>query len=156
MKKIPLLPGYFRWIGIGLIFLSFVFYLLMQWSESNAFFMDTFVIYSDIPLNSEIVFMKMKRMEMSLTLLLVLLMGGLACIAFARTKIDDEMINHIRLYSWMWSVIAMIGLGIIFSLFIFGLTYLSFALFFGHVFLVLFIVIFYTNYFRLARGGGAE
>ncbi len=64
MKKIPLLPGYFKWIGMALTVLSLALYF-----------------YTDI----------------LLTLILITSLAGLTFVAFARKKIEDEMMKSLKL-----------------------------------------------------------
>ena len=150
MKKIPLLPRYFQWIGLILLLLM-IPYKIYQDSISGIR-INTFVVYNDTPLQESGLF-EIMEVEVGFTLFLLISLLGLTFIAFAKTKIEDEMIQSIRLYSWSWAILTMIGLGILITLSIYGMTFVSFALLFGHILLLLFIIIFRLNYYRLNKGG---
>lgn len=150
MKKIPLLPRYFQWIGLILLLLM-IPYKIYQDSISGIR-INTFVVYNDTPLQESGLF-EIMEVEVGFTLFLLISLLGLTFIAFSKTRIEDEMIQSIRLYSWSWAILIMIGLGILITLFIYGMTFVSFALLFGHILLILFIIIFRMNYYRLNKGG---
>lgn len=150
MKKIPLFPRYFQWIGLILLLLM-IPYKIYQDSISGIR-INTFVVYNDTPLQESGLF-EIMEVEVGFTLFLLISLLGLTFIAFSKTKIEDEMIQSIRLYSWSWAILIMIGLGILITLFIYGMTFVSFALLFGHILLILFIIIFRMNYYRLNKGG---
>lgn len=150
MKKIPLLPGYFQWIGLILLLLM-IPYKFYQDSISGIR-INTFVVYNDTPLQESGLF-EIMEVDIGFTLFLLISLLGLTFIAFSKTKIEDEMIQSIRLYSWSWAILIMIGLGILITLSIYGMTFVSFALLFGHILLLLFIIIFRLNYYRLNKGG---
>ncbi|MGN5956432.1 hypothetical protein ACP6L2_17615 [Sphingobacterium lactis] len=150
MKKIPVLPRYFQWIGLILLLLM-IPYKIYQDSISGIR-INTFVVYNDTPLQESGLF-EIMEVDIGFTLFLLISLLGLTFIAFAKTKIEDEMIQSIRLYSWSWAILIMIGLGILITLSIYGMTFVSFALLFGHILLILFIIIFRMNYYRLNKGG---
>lgn len=150
MKKIPLLPRYFQWIGLILLLLM-IPYKIYQDSISGIR-INTFVVYNDTPLQESGLF-EIMEVDIGFTLFLLISLLGLTFIAFSKTKVEDEMIQSIRLYSWSWAILIMIGLGILITLSIYGMTFVSFALLFGHILLILFIIIFWMNYYRLNKGG---
>lgn len=150
MKKIPLLPRYFQWIGLILLLLM-IPYKIYQDSISGIR-INTFVVYNDTPLQESGLF-EIMEVDIGFTLFLLISLLGLTFIAFSKTKVEDEMIQSIRLYSWSWAILIMIGLGILITLSIYGMTFVSFALLFGHILLILFIIIFRMNYYRLNKGG---
>jgi len=113
---------------------------------------NTFVVYNDTPLQESGLF-EIMEVDIGFTLFLLISLLGLTFIAFSKTKVEDEMIQSIRLYSWSWAILIMIGLGILITLSIYGMTFVSFALLFGHILLILFIIIFWMNYYRLNKGG---
>jgi len=153
MKTIPLLPQYFRWIGLLLIAISLTLYCndtMRDRSTSGGLFVKTFVFIDDSPGSPASLF-QVKEVDLLLTLILVTLLIGLSCIAFCKRKTEDEMINSIRLYSWSWSVILMIILGIIITIFVYGMTFVTFAFFFGHLLLLTYITIFGFNIWKMNR-----
>ncbi|GAA4145547.1 hypothetical protein GCM10022216_29560 [Sphingobacterium kyonggiense] len=113
---------------------------------------NTFVVYNDTPLQESGLF-EIMEVDIGFTLFLLIGLLGLTFIAFSKTKVEDEMIQSIRLYSWSWAILIMIGLGVLITLSIYGMTFVSFALLFGHILLLLFIIIFRLNYYRLNKGG---
>ena len=150
MKKIPLLPSYFRWIGLILILIAVLLYAYDAFYESTEFYIRTFVVINDTPL-SEKGFMKLMKVDIFLTLLLLSLLLGLGLIAFSRSRKEDEMINSLRLYSWSWAVILTLSLGILMTVFVFGASFIAFAFLFGHLLLLMYIAIFNYNLFKLNR-----
>lgn len=150
MKKIPLLPRYFQWIGLIMLLLM-IPYKIYQDSISGIR-INTFVVYNDTPLQESGLF-EIMEVDIGFTLFLLISLLGLTFIAFSKTKVEDEMIQSIRLYSWSWAILIMIGLGVLITLSIYGMTFVSFALLFGHILLLLFIIIFRLNYYRLNKGG---
>lgn len=150
MKKIPLLPRYFQWIGLIMLLLM-IPYKIYQDSISGIR-INTFVVYNDTPLQESGLF-EIMEVDIGFTLFLLISLLGLTFIAFSKAKVEDEMIQSIRLYSWSWAILIMIGLGVLITLSIYGMTFVSFALLFGHILLLLFIIIFRLNYYRLNKGG---
>jgi hypothetical protein len=119
-------------------------------STTGGLFVKTFVFIDDTPASPTAIF-QVKEVDLLLTLILVTLLIGLSCIAFCKRKTEDEMINSIRLYSWSWSVILMIILGTIVTIFVFGMTFTMFAFFFGHLLLLTYIAIFSFNIWKMNR-----
>jgi hypothetical protein len=153
MKTIPLLPRHFRWIGLLFVIASLALYVsdaLRDRSTSGGLIVKTFVFIDDTPGNPPALF-QLKEVDLLLTLILVTLLIGLSCIAFCKRKTEDEMINSIRLYSWSWSVILMIVFGIIVTIFVYGMTFVTFAFFFGHLLLLTYISIFNLNIWKMNR-----
>jgi len=153
MKKIPLLPRYFRWIGLLLIVTSLVLYFkdgLRERTMDDRLSVKTFVFIDD-SIGSPTALFQIKEVDLLLTLILVTLLLGLSCIAFCKRKTEDEMINSIRLYSWSWAVILMIILGTIMTIFVYGMTFTAFAFFFGHLLLLTYIAIFGLNIWKMNR-----
>lgn len=160
MKKIPLLPRYFRWIGVGLVLLSVLVYIHQKLllDTSNFYFMKTFALIMDYPMSNGRVdyFSITEPYDMRLTIQLFLSLLGLTFLAFAKNKIEDEMINSIRLYAWSWSVILMIVYVLGITLFVYGFTFISFYYFIPHLLIVVYSIIFYVNLLKLNRKGNYE
>lgn len=150
MKKIPLLPRYFQWIGLIMLLLMIPYKIYHD--SISGIRINTFVVYNDTPLQESGLF-EIMEVDIGFTLFLLISLLGLTFIAFSKTKVEDEMIQSIRLYSWSWAILIMIGLGVLITLSIYGMTFVSFALLFGHILLLLFIIIFRLNYYRLNKGG---
>ena len=155
MKKIPLLPRYFQWIGIVLLLLFTALYIYLLIDKNNHIFINMFAIIDDSPFQDDVYF-GLTEVDPQFTVLFFLLMVGLAFVAFARKKTEDEMIQTLRLYSWSWSILIMIILALIVSLFFFGISFLTFLSLFGHCILLLFILIFNINLYKMNRGAKNE
>ena len=150
MKKIPLLPGYFKWVGIALTFLSLSLYFYDSEKRAVDLRSKVFAIVDDTPFR-ETSILKIVDTEITLTLILVTSLLGLAFIAFARRKVEDEMIRSLRLYSWSWSVAVMMLMSLFFIVFFYGLSFLSFTLMFPYLLLLSYILIFQISLSRLNR-----
>lgn len=150
MKKIPLLPSYFRLIGVVLVVAAIVLYGYDALNQDTAFTIRTFVIINDTPF-SEKGFLQLMDVDLFLTFLLLFLLSGLAFIAFSKTRKEDEMIHSLRLYSWSWAVITTLALGILATAFVFGASFTAFAFLFGHLLLLIYIVIFNYQLFKINR-----
>lgn len=150
MKKIPLLPGYFKWIGMALTVLSLALYFYDSEKRGVDLRIKVFAIVDDTPFRETSIF-KTVDTEIHLTLILITSLAGLAFIAFARRKIEDEMIKSLRLYSWSWSVAAMMLIFLFFTVFFYGLSFLSFTLMFPYLLLLSYILIFQISLLKLNR-----
>jgi hypothetical protein len=151
MKKIPLLPRYFRWIGLVLLVVGLVLHYRSLYVPGGAqMFIKTFVIYSDKWQDGETWF-NFTTVDYELTLQLIVYLISLTFIAFSRNKVEDEMINSIRLYSWSWAIIFVIIFAFISTLCVYGLAYLSFACMYIEVLLLFYIIIFWVNIWQMNR-----
>jgi len=153
MKKIPLLPRYFNWIGLALITLSLALYsidALRDRSEIGGIFIKTFVLINDTPF-TEPGFWKIMEVDVLLTLILLTMLIGLSFTAFARRKTEDEMIDSIRLHSWSWAIISMIIIGSLVTIFIYGTSFITFSVFFVHLLLLMYNAIFTVNIWKLNK-----
>lgn len=159
MKKIPLLPRYFRWIGV-VVFLLGCFYnfygYLFDESDLTRFSIETFVFYHDTPMAEGVVWFGLSQVDFGLTFLLTMYLVGLTFIAFAKNKAEDEMINSIRLYSWSWAIIIIILFSFISTLFVYGMAYLSFVFLYVQLLLLIYIFIFWINIWKMNRRGAHE
>ena len=71
-----------------------------------------------------------QRVSLALTLiatLLVMIMGGLAYVAFAR--MEDEMVNALRLAAMKWALIANFTMIVVGTILIYGIAYFQFMSF---------------------------
>ena len=150
MKKIPLLPSYFRWVGAALVLVAIVLYGYDALYRNIDFHMRTFVFVNDAPFANR-GFLQMMEVDIFLTFLLLSLLLGLAFIAFSRIRKEDEMINSLRLYSWSWAVITTLAMGILATAFIYGVSFIAFTFHLGPLLLLVYIIIFNYNLFQLNR-----
>lgn len=159
MKKIPLLPGYFTWVGCVLIACSLGIYFNDLFSLTPYRFdeisLRTFVIADDTPFNvGGTVYLGISNVNLGFSLIVLSALLGLCGIAFSRKPVEDEFINSLRLFAWSWSVILSIAYGVLANLFVFGMHYLILVVLFPHFLLVLFIVIFNMQWRRFTKGAG--
>ncbi|MCA5004439.1 hypothetical protein [Sphingobacterium bovistauri] len=158
MKKIPLLPRYFRWIGIVL----FVIGIWLTYYESNYkntastfehSFMEIpmFVFYDNPSLGDGEVWFSFTKVHFGLTLRLLISLVSLSFIAFSRNKVEDEMINSIRLYSWCWAIIVIVVFSFITTLFIYNIAYLNFSCLYIQFMFVTYIILFWINIWKMNR-----
>ena len=139
MKKIPLLPRYFRWLGlavtIGVIGTS-------QYCQTLSF--PTFAFFSGQGN------FKMIETDMQLTILFFGTILGLLLIAFAKSKEEDEMIYGIRLFSWSWSIIISFLSFLLVTLFVYDSDYLV-VMYFPQFMLLLFILLFNIRLYNMRK-----
>ena len=153
MKTIPFLPRHFIWIGTILCVLSLIAYFYQSIVHLDGIFIKTFVLIKDVPFEEKGV-LKWMETDILLTVLLITFLIGLSFIAFSKTKIEDEMISSLRLYSWMWAIIIMLIISLFFTLFVYGMTFLAFSCLFAHLLLAIYLIIFYINFLKLNRREG--
>ena len=156
MKKIPLLPRYFRWIGVILFTLTLVLYVIDTIERGGeGIYTKSFVLIND-PFMSEKGFLKFMEVEITLTLFLSLTLFGLAGIAFSRNKVEDEMINSVRLFSWSWAIIYALIFCFIATVFVYGTTFVRIISLFPQELLLFYIIIFHISIFKLNRKTAVE
>lgn len=118
MKTHFLLPRYFIYIGIVLVGFSIMMRELLSDSPLELYFnLNIPVIYDNGNWFTSIE-NNMKDEIQTISLLI-----GFYFIAFTKEKIEDEMINNIRLRSMMIAIISQIGLQISMELFLYNGTY---------------------------------
>lgn len=158
MKKIPLLPRYFRWIGIVLFIVTICFHFYADYyinsvkSFEHGFMkISMFVFYDDPTFGDGEVWFGFTKVHFAITLKLILSLISLTFIAFSRNKIEDEMINSIRLYSWSWSIIVIVILSLVTTLFIYGRPYLNFSCLYIQFMFITYVILFWINIYKLNR-----
>ena len=153
MKKIPLLPRYFRWIGIVLFLTGLIYHLCNYFIvfPGYTFYLKTLVIYGDGHGFDEETWFSFREVDFGLTFILTSYLIGLTLIAFSRNKVEDEMINSIRLYSWSWSIIAALVFSFLSTAFVYGVAYLSFSFLYIQFMLIMYILLFWLNIWKMNR-----
>lgn len=159
MKSIPLLPGYFAWIGCFLLAVSLGVFFNDLFSLTKYNFGEmsfrTFVIADNTPFKaSGNVYLGISEVNLGFSLIVLSAFVGLCGIAFSRKPVEDEFVNSLRLFAWSWAVILSIAYGVLANLFVFGTWYLTSAVLFPHFLLFLFILIFNVQWRRFTKGGG--
>ncbi|MGN0003496.1 MAG: hypothetical protein ACI35V_08680 [Sphingobacterium composti] len=157
MKKIPLLPRYFSWIGIILVLVSFIIYLNGIYKflpfDSYGFWGEFYTLMnvSEVKGEEDFIF-ELQKVNYSLILILVPSMIGLAIIAFSKVNfVEDEFIDRIRLQSWSTSIIIFLAYSLVINMFTYGTLYFSFAVVSPHLLLLSFILIFKVKLLKLNR-----
>jgi hypothetical protein len=87
---------------------------------------------------------------------IILVSVALLCISFAREKDEDEYISHLRLESWIWSILANTILLIAGTLFVYGFLFMYFAWFYFFSLFLLFICRFYYELYKMRRNKDEE
>jgi hypothetical protein len=157
MKKIPLLPRYFRWIGVVLVFTSFLIYLNGIFSFlpflSSGLYVETYNLKNVSLIKGEEDFQfSLHAIDLGYLLIILPSLVGLALVAFSKSKIiEDEMISSSRLFSWSWSIIWFLLYNFIIIIFTSYSIYLSFAVVSPHFLFVMFILIFKIQLLKLNR-----
>lgn len=156
MKRIPLLPGYFSWIGCFLVAVSlFVFFNdLLSLTEYNFSEMSfsTFVLADNTPVKAGGgIYLGISEVDVGFSLMVLSALLGLCGIAFCRKPVEDEFVNSLRLFAWSWAVILSILCGVLAILFVFGTYYLVPVVLFPHLLLILFILIFNFQWQRFTK-----
>lgn len=151
MKRIFLLPNYFKRIG-ALLFLPFaVICILMLFGIGDDDSIKLPVMNLLEPLSSQDVWyhfhMSGGLVEIAMSGLLI----SLCFIALSREKDEDEMTAQIRMNSFVWSLWAMAILMTIGIFFTFGLDFLNYALIEPFAFFILYIIRFNLTMFRIRR-----
>lgn len=151
MKKIPLLPYFFKWVGFVLIFISFLIYLNGILSflpfSSTGMYVETYNLknVSQIKGEEDLRF-GLHAVDFGFLLIILPALIGLAFVAFSKLKIiEDELISSLRLFAWCWSVLLFLGYNLIIMIFTSASIYLSFAILSPHFFMLMFILIFQIN-----------
>lgn len=160
MKRIPLLPGYFRWLGLVLIFISvFIFlndfYLPLTTYEFTNLTYRTFVVVDHAPFkDGGPIYFGFSNVNLGFALVVLGALLGLCGVAFSRKVIEDEFVNSLRLFAWSWAIILSILYAVMANLLVFGTPYLSLMVLFPHLLLTLFILIFHIQWWRFSKRRG--
>lgn len=150
MKTTALFPRGYRKIGLGLIVLAILLGAIDVLFSGLSFLENIKVLAlydSGIPFDqvrSENTFFRIIEDDFRYEVISVLLLLGLLLFGFSKRKLEDELIQKIRLESLLWATYAHFFLFILFTLFTFGIFYLNILLF--SVFTILFIYIIRFEY----------
>lgn len=154
MKRIPLLPRYFRWIGLIPVLFSLFVYINDNWFRMSSYdfreiYLDTFVLIDTSPLKED-VYLGISNVNLGFTIIVLGYLLGLMLIAFSRGhQIEDEYRASLRLYSW--SIIISFIYLIVVNIFVFGTMYLTMVVLFPHILLFIFLIIFFANIWKMNR-----
>jgi hypothetical protein len=135
MKTHFLLPRYFMYIGIALTVISILWELLEDF-QTKEISLRIPVIYEDGNWFTII------NNDFSDEIWTILTLLGLYFIAFAKEKMEDEMINNIRLKSIMIAIICQIVIQILAELLLFHNEYFTFYRLERFIILPIYIIVF--------------
>jgi len=141
MKNIYLLPNKSKFagfafliLGLALTYIRFSIGIKPEYLNQKVF-----SVYSSFLEKSYFTFTTNNIFEEICGLLVLF---GLAIIAFSKEKQESEKVQEIRLYSFLYAVYANILLILFAFIFIYGLGFVSFAMLNIYLILILFIIIF--------------
>lgn len=142
MKTHFLFPNRFKTLGWILFVPSLLITILISILEINTdeyFKVEVLAIYTDELFDKASFLSIIKNSIIDELLTIAMIIGGLF-IGFSKLKEEDEMISKIRYESLVWATYLNYGLIILFTVFVYGTTYLN-VLFYNMFTLLLFFVI---------------
>ncbi|MGY3054513.1 hypothetical protein ACVWYG_002720 [Pedobacter sp. UYEF25] len=143
MKNSLLLPITFKMIGWVVFLLSFSLFAIVPWFNNG----EQLRMIDEWNKNSGL------NVDIWPTVSIALITVSLFSIAFAKEKHEDEYISLIRLKSWQWSVVISYGILFVANLLIYDMAFAGFMIYNTFTVLLVFIVVFYWNLFKLRREG---
>ncbi|MGE5479450.1 MAG: hypothetical protein ACM3U1_03375 [Chloroflexota bacterium] len=149
MSSRYLFPSWCKPIGLALIVSGVTFWFLGQHFDWQIQAPLPAIYYSMIFTDSVSFSVLTKGIEINIFVFLTSFGGILA--AFAREKQEDEFIASIRLNSLMWSTLVSFSLLALTSLFQWGLTWVIIPYVFFNLLILLFIIRFNVEIWRLKR-----
>ena len=93
------------------------------------------------------------RVDIWPTAFITLITVSLFSIAFARGRHEDEHISLIRQKSWQWPVVISSGILFVANFGIYDMSFAGFIIYITFTVLLVFIVVFYWNLFKLGIEG---
>lgn len=139
MKSQLLFPSYLKFPGF-LVFLLGVF-LFVAWSKFD--YQIAWLSFKSDSQDLGSILDRTDNYTFSLALSLILL--GLIFAGFSRLKFEDEMIAMMRLNALQLSMYITVFVFLLITLFTFGLSFLSYAMWLWYGFLLLYCIIFYAK-----------
>lgn len=162
MKKTYLLPNCFKTIGRVLVGLCALWLALGAFTNLDLDFdYRTLSLFGNswignIERESTSPWFCTTSTSFGLTIFPVLLFVGLIFIAFSRNKIEDELIGRIREQSFVWAMLVGTLVVVIATLLLYGFAYMYFAFYDAHLFLVLFLLKFDYEIYKLKKSVGDD
>jgi len=142
MKTHFLFPNKFKTLGWILFIPSLLFSLLisiMDINTDNYLNIKVFALFNDEIFQSHQYFSIIENSIIDELLLFGLIIGGIL-IGFSKLKIEDEFTSKIRYESLVWATYLNYGLILLFTVFVYGMSYLN-VLFYNTFTLLLFFII---------------
>ena len=142
MNNLFLFPNKFKKLGWILFVPSFIASLIISISNTNIdnyWVVKVFAISDSFILSEKKYFTIIENSMVDEVLLFSLIIGGIL-IGFTKLKIEDEFTTKIRYESLVWATYLNYGLILVFTVFIYGVSYLN-VLFYNTFTLLLFFII---------------
>lgn len=118
MQSVPLFPGFYKKVGIVLIFISLIAAYLYYFAGKPSFFnIPVFAIVSSYLETRTLVLAQTNILDESAGILLIL---GLLFIGFSRDKNENEITHRLRYKSMLYSIYITVVLWIISIILIYG------------------------------------
>lgn len=162
MKKTYLLPNCFKTVGRVLVGLCALWLALGAFTPLDLNFeyrtLSLFGAFEFGNVESEAAspWFCTTSTSFGLTIFPVLLFVGLIFIAFSRNKIEDELIGRIREQSFVWAMLVGTLVVVAATLLLYGFAYLYFTFYDAHLFLVLFLLKFDYEIYKLKKSVGDD
>ena len=149
MKNSLLLPNRFKIIGWVVFIISIGIQITNQLLNWRFSFLDISYDKGKLPSGLDISW----GVNLWNTIIMALIIISLVMVAFSKEKRKDEYISLMRLKSWQWAVLISYGILFVANLLIYSTDFLRFMIYNMFTVLLVFIVVFYRNLFKLRRGG---
>ncbi|MCF6132427.1 hypothetical protein [Flavobacterium wongokense] len=153
MKTNFLFPNKFKTLGWILFIPSFVISLLISVLNINTdsyLKIKVFALVNDEMFNKNSYFSIIENSVFDELLLFGLIIGGIL-IGFSKLKIEDEFTSKIRYESLVWASYVNYGLILLFTIFIFGISYLNVLFYNTFAMLFFFIIRFHYQIYKLNK-----
>ncbi|HMN33685.1 MAG: hypothetical protein IT215_02000 [Chitinophagaceae bacterium] len=151
MQSILLLPNKYKIIGWFILIPTTIFSIILMFNDFNLFKLDAkvFAIFNNEILG-ESQYFKFIDVDITNTVVGILLIIGALLVGFSKEKIEDEFISNLRLSSLLWAVFINYILLLFSFLFIYGVGFINVMLYNMFTVLIIFIARFnyvlYVNY----------
>ena len=153
MKTRFLFPNQFKTLGWILFVPSILITILISVFEINAdeyLNVNVFAIYADEFFGKNKYFSIIKNGIVDELLTICMIVGGIL-IGFSKLKVEDEMISKIRYESLVWATYLNYSLILLFTIFIYGTSYLNVLLHNMFTLLLFFIIRFHYMIYKLNK-----
>jgi hypothetical protein len=156
MKTHFLFPNKFKTLGWLLFIPSILIVMLgsiFEWQIDEYFNVKVFALYNDdfFKTGNDSSFFKFINNSISDEILsFSLIIGGLL-VGFSKLKVEDEMISKIRYESLVWATYLNYGLFLLFTIFIYGISFLNVLFYNTFTLLLFFIIRFHYMIYKLNK-----
>ena len=166
MKKNYLFPHHFKWIGwclfLPFALLFFVVPAFFDFIDDDLISFPTLMIcitelgnFDGGNVQNSLI-AGFQREGMFQEICIVAMSLGLFFVAFARERDEDEYVEHLRMYSFVWSIKVNTVLLILGTWFLFGGLYLWFILIWMISLFLIYIAKFQWELYQMRKGAGDE